>query len=123
MMAPGMVADELRQLGVRLDVWPRHFLGGNCARPQQRRRKPSGKSNAIDHGTQVRLVRIVRAIEVMEIDQRWLRWISRLQLHHASAVAGMRLQNAPGQPIAVLGNLARIAWKVAPERRQKRHYE
>src|SRR5277367_2331462 len=102
-MPPGMRADVVSQLIVGLNLLTRQLFFGNDAALSQPFGQPPGEIDSVNNRVEV-FTTVGRALlKVSEIDLRRIARIGGSQLHLASAVVGMRLQNRPGEIVEILG--------------------
>src|SRR5262245_48502243 len=92
-MAPGAVADELRQRLVIVDRGAGCFLLGDEARLFQRLREATHEADRLDHGLEIGARTVAAFLEVTEVDLWRIARVGGAQGYAASAVLGIGLQH------------------------------
>src|SRR5713101_79270 len=100
-MAPGVVAHELSECVVRLDVPSRYLLLADQPITLHPPGHPTDELDPLDDRLQILACRIVALLEIAEVDVRRVAWIRRAQRHFARPIIGVGLEDRPGEIVEV----------------------
>ena len=118
MVSPGFVHDPFAQGGIcDLRSWPDFFRVPVIC---QAAHDLPNEGHCLDHGIEVfsALIRIVAFFEVFEIDLWRIAWVVGAKRHFSTGIAGMGLQDEPGE-VVLDRDALRIALFIASKIRRE----
>src|SRR5690606_31008327 len=112
MVTPGLIPDPLRKRLLPLDLRPRHQFAHHVWRALHH---TPGEAHGLHHGSDIGAIGVVTFLEVMEVHIGAIERIRADQLDLAGRVAGVPLEDGPGEGIPYRLEVREITRKVALE--------